>query len=84
MPTRRRTGNVAGQPATAGVLVTYQGPTDPKDNTTAVIVPLSDPRRDETFPLGHPVETSQSTADRLAAMAGHTFHIEPATPEGGN
>ncbi len=82
------TGNVAGprkprQPKARAVVVTYDGPTDPKDKTRTVILPHHNPRRDEHFPLGRPVETTRSTADRLAAMAGHTFTTEPARPEGG-
>ncbi len=64
------------------MLVTYRGPTDPKDRSTAVIVRRQDPRRDETFPLNQPVKTTRSTAQRLADMAGHTFTTEPASPEG--
>ncbi len=82
------TGNVAGLAKRRprrhrAVVVTYDGPTDPKDRTSVVRVPLVKPRRDELFPLGRPVGTTRSTADRLAAMAGHTFTIEPARPEGG-
>lgn len=63
-------------------MVTYRGAVDVKDRTATVIVPHDSPRHDETFPIGQPVETTQSTVHRLAAMAGHTFHIEPARPEG--
>ncbi len=91
MPTPQDdTGNVAGtdtddpQAATRPeVFVTNNGPVDPKDRTTTVIVPLENPRRDEYFPLGQKVGTTRSTADGLAAMASHNFTIEPATtPEG--
>lgn len=62
--------------------MTYRGPADPKDLSTTVIVPHDNPRRDEHFPIDQPVETTQDTANRLADLAGHTFHIEPAPPEG--
>ncbi len=86
------TGKVAGDAATparpaanaTSVTVTYDGPTDPKDHTAAVTVPHTRPRHDEYFALGQQIQTSQSTADRLAAMAGHTFTIKPATPPEGD
>lgn len=88
MSTTGQTGNVAGsrtprrrKPAAA--VVTYLGPTDPKDKTRTVILPHHNPRRDEHFPLGRPVKTTNSSAQRLAAMAGHTFTTQPARPEGG-
>lgn len=87
MATPRRTGNVAGPRRTRRrkptAVVTYRGPDDPKDKTRTVILPHHNPRRDEHFPIDRPVETTISSAKRLAAMAGHTFTIEPARPEGG-
>lgn len=64
------------------VAVTYDGPSDRKDPTTVITVPHAGRRADETFPINETVTTTKDTAERLAAMAGHTFTIEPAKPEG--
>jgi hypothetical protein len=82
-----RTGMVAGprsKPAAAPpvVLVTYRGAIDPKDRTREVVMPRERPLRDEIFPFGQQVKTTSSTAARLEQMAGHTFDIKPASPEG--
>lgn len=79
-PTGGTTPPNAAQPSKEArdVAVTYLGPTDPRDRTTVVSVPGHSDRfrRDEV------VTTTKSIAARLNDMAGHSFHTEPAKPEG--
>ena len=65
----------SGTPA-ARPTVTYKGAVDPSDGTTNYVIQHGGSHADEDFPIDVPVETSTTTAKRLADLAGHKFNIK--------
>jgi len=74
-PAPKPEGSGTPEPASRPT-VTYKGAEDPSDGTTHIAIQRGGTHPDEEFSIDVPVETSNTTAKRLADLAGHKFNIK--------